>query len=1042
MTLNAGFPAPALESIRHSLSEICVPDQSYSWENPRRFSGYANRLQLLLNQFTRSSPENCSASVQTALKGISGDLKKAAETLSVYRNKSKIFVLINCHTLCTSLEECTIAIGGWLALLDSVLLDNPDLRKKVADLSSEMRQPQFRVTENEERVYLTLEKEGQGRQTSKAVQSAIIMDLARALGTDPGNHAELAEQIKLLKNDLVRSNSVSERRILMSLERIFDSWSVEPKIVATNLDFDTEEDAHIPPFKNFICPLTKEAMKDPVVLESLQTYERTAIEYWFQRCIEDGRDPTCPVTGQVLKSLEQKPNIGLAGAIEEWVTRNIDIHIKSTVQHLSEDSLPSPECIHQILDNIYKISEEHPSSRYRIRDAGVVVLIINMLKNSSKNIGSQLRTKALMTLLSMAKDEDSKLKMLEEGVTRLAIHGLIGSSDKEREYAVKLLLDFSSDEDYCAKIASEKGALVLLSSMAGNLEHPSLSNLAEEILKRMEKIEDNVHQLAAAGRFQPLLTRLCEGTDEVRIDMASILGRMTLTNSGKELIARQGAKILVDMLSKPEARKPSLQALYNLSTLDDNATILVDSAVLPALTDILLKNLDAPSDVKELSASIISNIVSNPGHWELASADREGNLMQSEVIIHNLLGLLSDASPKCQIAVLQILYGIATSPQASESVARCIESIDGIRTIIQHLEHQETDHRISSFRLTRILSERLDQVLVTVLRESNKLPLFKNKLLDNQCSDGERSEAACILANIPLSDDEVKTILEISLVGWIVTALREHRHSSFRRTSRPTSSMVEGLVGLLLHFSKSPDPTIMSMVQEHRLMTIFCEQLSFPSNSRVKQRAACGLKYLSEYGRVQAASRDSEPQPPNGFCSFLTFMCGRATMVPTTCPIHNVPCEDDSQFCLLKGNCIKLLVDLLTDQDTSVQIAAVEALSTLVFCDTSHGLKRAIDELEELGVIDAVIDLFTEVRPGELQEKAILIVDRVLRVDSHAQRHSCNQTLVRALVEAFKHGNANTKRYAQDALTNLKQLSGISGKNSNQSRGWRLHTEP
>lgn len=101
--------------------------------------------------------------------------------------------------------------------------------------------------------------------------------------------------------------------------------------------------------------------------------------------------------------------------------------------------------------------------------------------------------------------------MLEEGITRLAIRSLIGSSEKEREHAVKLLLEFCSDEACCTKIASEKGALVLLSSMAENLECPALSNLAEDVLLQMERIEDNVQHLAAIGRFEPLLIRLCEG---------------------------------------------------------------------------------------------------------------------------------------------------------------------------------------------------------------------------------------------------------------------------------------------------------------------------------------------------------------------------------------------------------------------------------------------------------------------------------------------------------------------------------------------------
>lgn len=106
---------------------------------------------------------------------------------------------------------------------------------------------------------------------------------------------------------------------------------------------------------------------------------------------------------------------------------------------------------------------------------------------------------------------------------------------------MKLLLEFSSDEACCIKSASEKGSLVLLLNMAGNIEYPGLSKLAE-VLKQMEKVEDKVQYLAAAGRFEPLLTRLCEGSDGAKIEMASLVGSMTLTNSGKAQIARQSAE--------------------------------------------------------------------------------------------------------------------------------------------------------------------------------------------------------------------------------------------------------------------------------------------------------------------------------------------------------------------------------------------------------------------------------------------------------------------------------------------------------------------
>ncbi|KAK1588311.1 hypothetical protein Q3G72_021965 [Acer saccharum] len=195
--------------------------------------------------------------------------------------------------------------------------------------------------------------------------------------------------------------------------------------------------------------------------------------------------------------------------------------------------------------------------------------------------------------------------MLEEGITRLTIHGLIGSSEKEREYAVKLLLEFFSDETNCVSIASEKGGLVLLSSMAGNLENPALSNLAEEVLKKTGKIEEIIQHLAAAERFKPLISRLCEG-------------------------------------------------------LDDNATILVDAGVLPSLTDILFKSQDA--ELNELAAVTIANIVSNPGHWELASADKKRHSIQSEPIVSSLLSQLSVASPPCQVSVLHFFVSYVELP--------------------------------------------------------------------------------------------------------------------------------------------------------------------------------------------------------------------------------------------------------------------------------------------------------------------------------------------------------------------------------------------
>lgn len=64
--------------------------------------------------------------------------------------------------------------------------------------------------------------------------------------------------------------------------------------------------------QNFLCPITQEEMKDPVLAADGITYERTAIEKWFSI----GHD-TSPMTRQVLTSKALIPNIALRAMIQE-----------------------------------------------------------------------------------------------------------------------------------------------------------------------------------------------------------------------------------------------------------------------------------------------------------------------------------------------------------------------------------------------------------------------------------------------------------------------------------------------------------------------------------------------------------------------------------------------------------------------------------------------------------------------------------------------------------------------------------------------------
>jgi hypothetical protein len=80
------------------------------------------------------------------------------------------------------------------------------------------------------------------------------------------------------------------------------------KSVATE---EEEAAAMVPLF--FKCPISLELMKDPVVLCTGQSYERSSIEPWLE-----AGNHTCLAMMQTLVSLELVPNHTLRRFIQNW----------------------------------------------------------------------------------------------------------------------------------------------------------------------------------------------------------------------------------------------------------------------------------------------------------------------------------------------------------------------------------------------------------------------------------------------------------------------------------------------------------------------------------------------------------------------------------------------------------------------------------------------------------------------------------------------------------------------------------------------------
>ncbi|CAM6026016.1 unnamed protein product [Sphagnum balticum] len=1013
-----------------------------------RLISYLEELQSLLTQLQNMMINELPPGLRVGLDGIKTELQKfQQQTLHMCKSRSRLYLLIHCRILVENIQETTHTIAQWLSLIPAPArtFHSKELSSKTEELARTMLQAQFLVPEDEEAICSALEMESRSEKAAvdittssdknKAVQKGLVMDISRVLGVldFEKNSKPLSEQLRLVQKELVDCTHPSEKELLKTVAHLLESVvAVEPEFVRRSSTSDAGENEPLPPFEAFLCPLTKQVMKDPVVAESEMTYEREAIQQWFDACQEQGREPMCPVSGQIVKNTKLRPNLVLQKTIREWTRRNVVIRMRVATTQLSPAS--SIEEIEHALDDVTKFAEEDPTYRQKLREVGVIPLILGLWQ-SHPNSSTHIRHKALKALRMMAVDNIENKMMVELGVSKLAVKSLGSSLDKERETAVTLLHELSLHPHTCAQMGSEKGAILFLVGLTTNDDEDlKVASLAEKTLKNLEQMDVTVLQMAEAGRLQPLLSRLCEGSEETQVKMAEHLAQMTLTNTSKEMVARSGTEVLVKMLlSNAEAAKEaSLGALFNLSLLEDTATVLIKAGVLGQLLAIMFSAEDAgvasTSRLKEMAANTLANLVSIPGNWERARVDEDGHTLKSEETLHNFLELLTDSNVTWKDKIIKALYYIASSPQASVEVATHMRG-KGIVTLVTFLQDPEAVKRLQVLRLLSVLSLLVGVDIATALRGAHQLVRLKELLqAKGKVLLEERVSAANLLANIPLTEFEVICVLEMDLLPWTITMLDDVRSGKMGKLpGRLGPVFQEGLVGLLLHFARNSNMTILNCIREQRLFTVFLELLVPQSSAVVKERAALGLQLLATKSSLfMSSSKKIQRRKDSGqVLCFMSLFRTTVTETPHTCSVHRGACDANTNFCLVVANALVPLVEHLEEeQGPGVQQAVLGALSTLLLDEANLG--AGVAEILKSGGVQPIFELFYAVRQGELQEKAVWMIERILRTEEYAQGHTIDQALFQALIEAFKHGSPTTRALAQDSLTHLKQISVVS----------------
>ncbi|CAL9766882.1 unnamed protein product [Musa acuminata subsp. burmannicoides] len=780
-----------------------------------------------------------------------------------------------------------------------------------------------------------------------------------------------------------------------------------------------------PIYEAFLCPLTRQVMRDPVSIENGQTFERDAIEKWFKECRDSGRRPTCPLTHEELKSTDLNPSIALRNTIEEWTKRNEAVQLDKACRTLSLGN--SEIDVLQSLNYITHICQKSRYNKHAVHNAELVPMISSMLKSGNRKV----RLKALETLCIIAEGDDDNKEVIAAGDNiRTIVKFLSHEHSQEREEAVSLLYELSKSESLCEKIGGVSGAILILVGMASSKSANILTvERADKTLENLEKCENNVRQMAENGRLQPLLTLLLKGSPETRLSMVSYLGELVLSNDVKVFVAQTAGSVLVDVMKSGSnlAREAALKSLNQISSYETSAKILIHAGILPPLVKYLFTVgvNQLPMRMKEVSATILANVVSSGANFESIPLDQDHRTLVSEDIVHNLLHLINNTGPAIECKLLQVLVGLTSSATTVVNIVAAIKSSGATISLIQFVEAPQKDVRMASIKLLQNISPYMCQELADALRSTGgQLSSLINVIAEDNGISEEQAAAIGLLADLPESDTGLtRRLLEegaFKIAFSKVVSIRQ----GITRGGRFVTRFLEGLVRVLsrLTYILEGEPEVIALAREYSLASLFTDLLQMNEMDKVQRVSALSLQNLSKQSK-HLTQVPVVPEP-RFFCSIFPCL-GKQPVITGLCRVHHGFCSIKHSFCLLEGKAVEKLVACLDHTNEKVVEAALAALCTLL--DDDVDIDQGVLVLDEADGIKPILDILRDNRTEILRQKAVWAVERILRNDDIANEIAGDQNVGTALVEAFRHGDYRTRQIAERALKHVDKLPNFSG---------------
>ncbi|CAA2959230.1 U-box domain-containing 14 [Olea europaea subsp. europaea] len=461
-------------------------------------------LSPLFEELREGEEEELGSDVVKGLDSLRIALDSALEMLKSVHEGSKIFQALQMDKIARKFDLVTEEIEAALSQIPYDKLDIPEeVREQI-----ELVHAQF--------------KRAVGKMESLDLQMAI--DLASAQMEDDPNpiiFKRLSEKLHIRTINDLKKESLAIHNMVIScigfpagvpeeyietmsflLEKLKD-FVMEENPVPDALEADKSSIKHRSPVipDDFRCPISLELMKDPVIVSTGQTYERSCIQKWL-----DAGHKTCPKTQQTLLHTALTPNYVLKSLIALWCESNgVELPKKQGNCRNKRTGIGGSDC-----------------------DRAAIDALLQKLANGTIE---QQRAAAGEIRLLAKRNADNRVCIAEAGAIPLLVELLSSSDQRTQEHAVTALLNLSINEANKGTIVNA-GAIPDIVDVLKNGSIEARENAAATLFS-LSVLDENKVAIGAAGAIPPLIDLLCQGTPRGKKDAATAIFNLLIYQGNK-----------------------------------------------------------------------------------------------------------------------------------------------------------------------------------------------------------------------------------------------------------------------------------------------------------------------------------------------------------------------------------------------------------------------------------------------------------------------------------------------------------------------------